>query len=231
MVAALGAANVGGPVIIFDCNGVLVDSEPIAAGVISDALKRVGLAASAETVMRRFHGLRPADICAAVEAAARRRLPSNFRIDVAAETLRRLRAQLRSIPHAAHALTWIRGPKAVASSSPLGRIRLSLEVTGLIRFFEPQMFSASDTPKGKPAPDVLPLAAARSHVAPGDCIVVEDSAAGIGAAVAASMTPIGFVGGSTAPGRLAAELHAAGARSVIADMRALKSAITDLRGW
>jgi beta-phosphoglucomutase-like phosphatase (HAD superfamily) len=93
----------GGPVIIFDCNGVLVDSEPIAAGAMSDALKRVGLAASAETVMRRFHGLRPADICAAVETAARRRLPSSFPMDVAAETLHRLRAQLRSIPHAEHA--------------------------------------------------------------------------------------------------------------------------------
>jgi beta-phosphoglucomutase-like phosphatase (HAD superfamily) len=90
-------------VIIFDCNGVLVDSEPIAAGAMSDALKRVGLAASAETVMRRFHGLRPADICAAVETAARRRLPSSFPMDVAAETLHRLRAQLRSIPHAEHA--------------------------------------------------------------------------------------------------------------------------------
>ncbi len=189
------------------------------------------MAVSAETVMRRFHGLRPADIFAAVKAAAGRGLPPSFRADVAAETLRRLRSELRSIPHAAHALTWIRGPKAVASSSSLDRIRLSLEVTGLIRFFEPRLFSASEMRKGKPAPELFLVAAARSQVAPGDCIVVEDSAAGVSGAVAAGMTPIGFVGGSHAPGRLASDLLAAGARTVVADMRTLKSAITDLRGW
>lgn len=93
--------------------------------------------------MRRFHGLRLADILAAVEAAAGRQLPASFPAAVAAEILLRLRAELRSIPHAAHALTWIRGPKAVASSSPLDRIRLSLKVTGLIRFFEPRLYSAT----------------------------------------------------------------------------------------
>jgi HAD superfamily hydrolase (TIGR01509 family) len=218
-------------VIIFDCNGVLVDSEPIAAGALSDALGRMGLAVSAETIMRRFHGLRPADTLAAVEAAARCKLPPSFRIELAADTLRRLRSQLRAIPHAAHALTWIRGPKAIASSSTIERIRLSLEITGLIRFFEPRLFSAAEMQKGKPAPELFLAAAARSQVAPGDCIVVEDSAAGVSGAVAAGMRAIGFVGGSHAPGRLASDLHVAGARTVIADLRALKSAITDLRGW
>ncbi len=221
----------GAPAIIFDCNGVLVDSEPIVAGVLSDALKRVGLGVSVETLMRRFHGLRPADTLAAIEAAARRKFSPSFRIDLATETLRRLRAELRAIPHAAHALTWIRGPKAVASSSPPERIRLSLEVTGLIRFFEPRLFSASEVQHGKPAPELFLAAAARSQVAPGDCVVVEDSVAGVSGAVAAGMTAIGFVGGSHTPGRLASDLVAAGARTVIADMRALKSAITDLRGW
>jgi HAD superfamily hydrolase (TIGR01509 family) len=150
---------------------------------------------------------------------------------VATETLRRLRAELRAIPHASHALTWIRGPKAVASSSPLNRVRTSLEVTGLLRFFEPRLFSASDVRTGKPAPDLFLLAAARSEVEPARCIVVEDSAPGIAAAAAAGMTPIGFVGGSQTPGRLASELLAIGARSVVADMRGLKNAITDLRGW
>jgi HAD superfamily hydrolase (TIGR01509 family) len=218
-------------VIIFDCNGVLVDSEAIAAGVLSDALKRVGLGVSAETIMRRFHGLRPADTLAAIEVAARRKFAPSFRVDLATETLRRLRAKLRAIPHAAHALTWIRGPKAVASSSPLERIRLSLEVTGLIQFFEPRLFSASEMRHGKPAPELFLTAAARSQVAPRDCVVVEDSVAGVSGAVAAGMTAIGFVGGSHTPGRLASDLVAAGARTVIADMRALKSAITDLRGW
>jgi HAD superfamily hydrolase (TIGR01509 family) len=217
--------------VIFDCNGVLVDSEPIAAAVLFDAFKRAGMALTAESMTRRFHGRRPADIFAAVEAATGKALPADFSVVVATETLRRLRAELHAIPHASHALTWIRGPKAVASSSPLDRVRASLEVTGLLRFFEPRLFSASEVRKGKPAPDLFLLAAARSEVAPGQCIVVEDSAPGIAAAAAAGMTPIGFVGGSQTPGRLTSELLAIGARAVVADMRGLKNAISDLRGW
>ena len=217
--------------VIFDCNGVLVDSEPIAAKVLAQAFRQVGLLLTVDTVMRRFHGRRPADIFAAVEAATGRALPADFSVLVAAETLRQLRAELRPVAHAIHALTWIRGPKAVASSSPPDRIRACLEVTGLLRFFEPRLYSASAVRKGKPAPDLFLLAAARSQVDPGDCIVVEDSAPGIAAAAAAGMTPIGFVGGSATPGKLASELSAAGARSIVADMRALKSAIGDLRGW
>jgi HAD superfamily hydrolase (TIGR01509 family) len=217
--------------VIFDCNGVLVDSEPIVAAVLSQALGRVGVTLSAAGAMRRFHGRRPADVFAAVEAATGRALPSDFSSLVAAETLKRLRTELRPIAHAAHALMWIRGPKAVASSAPAERIRSSLEVTGLMRFFEPRLYSASAVEHGKPAPDLFLLAAARNQVEPRECIVVEDSAPGIAAAVAAAMTPIGFVGGSPTPGRLAAELLATGARTIVADMRSLKGAIADLRGW
>jgi HAD superfamily hydrolase (TIGR01509 family) len=217
--------------VIIDCNGVLVDSEPIAAAVLADAFKRVGIVLPADTVVRRFQGRRPSDILAAVEAATNLELPPQFPGEVATETLRRLRTELRAVAHAAYALTWIRGPKAVASSSSPERIRLSLEVTGLIRFFETRLFSASRVHRGKPAPDIFLLAAARSEVDPSQCIVVEESPAGVAAAAAAGMTPVGFVGSSQTPGRLAAELIARGARTVVADMRALKSAITDLRGW
>lgn len=217
--------------VIFDCNGVLVDSEPIAAAVLSQALRHVGVTLSAAGAMRRFHGRRPADVFAEIETRMGRMLPAEFPGYVAAETLRRLRAELRPIAHAAHALTWIRGPKAVASSSPFDRIRASLEVTGLLRFFEPRLFSASAVRNGKPAPDLFLLAAQRSQVDPRDCIVIEDSTPGVAAAVAAGMTPIGFVGGSPTPGRLAYELVATGARAVVADMRALKSTIGELRGW
>jgi HAD superfamily hydrolase (TIGR01509 family) len=220
-----------GPLVIFDCNGVLVDSESIASGALAEAITRAGFPLSADNVTRRFHGRRPSDIFAAVEAATGKKLPPAFASAVTAETLRRFRAELRALPHVAHALTWIRGPKAVASSSPIDRIRLSLEITGLLQFFGPRLFSASTVPKGKPAPDLFQLAASHMKVNPADCIVVEDSVPGVTAAVAAGMTSIGFVGGSQTPGRLARDLAAAGARTVIVDMRVLKSAITDLRGW
>jgi HAD superfamily hydrolase (TIGR01509 family) len=218
-------------VVIFDCNGVLVDSEPIANAVLADSLRLAGVASTADGLARRFHGRRPADVFAAVEAATKRQLPLNFSTDVAAATLRRLQAELRPVPYAAHALTWIRGPKAVASSSSIERIRLSLEVTDLLRFFEPRLFSANYVANGKPAPDLFLLAADRLQVDPADCVVVEDSAAGVAAAHAAGMRPIGFVGRSRTEGRLACDLVEAGARAVIADLRALTSTIIELRGW
>jgi len=217
--------------VIFDCNGVLVDSEPIAAAVLAEAFGRIGVRVTSEAITRRFQGRRPADVFAAFESATAKKLPSDLPATVAAETLKRMRAELRPISHAGHALTWIRGPKAVASSSPPDRIRLSLEVTGLLHFFEQRLFSASQVRHGKPAPDLFLLAAARCQVEPANCIVVEDSAPGVTAAVAAGMTPIGFVGSSHTPGSLAANLIAAGARTVIGDLRRLKSTITDLRGW
>jgi HAD superfamily hydrolase (TIGR01509 family) len=217
--------------VIFDCNGVLVDSEPIASAVLAEAFTRAGFPVSADLVARRYHGRRPADVFTSIEAAMGRKLPSNFAASVTLETLRRFRADLRALPHVAHALTWVRGPKAVASSSPFDRIRAGLEVAGLLRFFEARVFSASDVPNGKPAPDLFRFAAARMQVDPASCIVIEDSVPGVAAAVAAGMTAIGFVGGNQMPGRLAGELIGAGARTVIADMRALKSAIADIRGW
>ena len=221
----------GGPVVIFDCNGVLVDSEPIAARVAAEEFTRAGFAIAPEVVARFFTGRRTSDMCAAVEAATQRKLPPNFGSALATATLRRFRAELRAMPHVAYALTWVRGPKCVASASSIDRIRVSLEATGLLRFFEPNLFSANDVPRGKPAPDLLLRAAAKMKVAPRDCVVVEDSVVGVQAAVAAGMTAVGYVGGGHAGAELPKQLTAAGAKAVIADMRTLKGTIVALRGW
>jgi HAD superfamily hydrolase (TIGR01509 family) len=218
-------------VVIFDCNGVLVDSERLATAVASQEFMRAGFALTPDVIARFFTGRRPADMFAEVELAAGRKLPADFPAGVAAATLRRFRQELRATTHVTYALTWLRGPKCVASSSPIDRIRTSLETTNLIRFFEPYLFSASDVRHGKPAPDLFLYAAERMRVRPADCIVVEDSAVGVAAAVAAGMTVIGFVGGSHVGGMLGAQLTEAGARTIIADMRALKGAVVDLRGW
>ena len=217
--------------VIFDCNGVLVDSEPLATAIVSQEFMRAGFRVTPDIVARYFTGRRPADMFNEVELAAGRKLPPGFAAEVAAATLRHFRAELQATKHAAQALAWLRGSKCVASSSSYDRIRLSLECTGLIRFFEPNLFSASEVKNGKPAPDLFLHAAAKMRVEPRHCIVVEDSAVGVTAGVAAGMTAIGFIGGSHAHGRLADHLRSAGARVIISDMRALKSTIVDLRGW
>ena len=217
--------------IIFDCNGVLVDSEPIAMSVAADELRGVGLRVTPEIVARYFTGRRPVDMFADVEAATGIRLPAGFAAQVADRTLRRLQIELRSMPHVVHALTWLRGPKAVASSSPIDRVRASLDCTDLLRYFEHNVFSASSVANGKPAPDLFLHVAQSVGIVPGDCLVVEDSPAGVSAAVAAGMTAIGFVGGGHAPLNLGSHLTAAGAKMVIADMRALKGTVVALRGY
>jgi HAD superfamily hydrolase (TIGR01509 family) len=218
-------------VIIFDCNGVLVDSEPIATAVVVQEFRRAGFEVSPEVIARYFVGRRPADMFATLEAATGRKLPRDFATTVTIATLRRFREELKPTPHIEHALAWLRGPKCVASSSTLDRVRVSLETTGLIRFFDRNMFSAADVPRGKPAPDLFLHVAAQMGVSPKDCVVVEDSPAGVSAAAAAGMTPIGFVGGSHAGHDLGSQLTAAGARAVVADMRALKGVVSGVRGW
>lgn len=217
--------------VIFDCNGVLVDSELIAAEVTADEFTRAGYPLTPDIVARLFTGRRPADMFAAIEEAYHKRLPPNLTAIVMATTLQRLRAEVRATRHMEYALTWLRGKKCVASSSTLDRVRISLDTTGLLRFFEPNLFSASDVPRGKPAPDLFLYAAAKMKVAPSDCIVVEDSPAGIAAATAAGMVSVGFVGGSHAGPNLEALLKNAGASAVISDMRALKGTVVELRGW
>jgi HAD superfamily hydrolase (TIGR01509 family) len=218
-------------VIIFDCNGVLVDSEPIAMSVAAEELQAVGLRVSPEVVARYFTGRRPADMFADVEAATGITLPEGFGARVAARTLERLQHEVRSMPHVERALTWLRGPKAVASSSPIERVRASLDCTDILRYFGDNVFSASDVARGKPAPDLFRHVARSIGIVPQDCIVVEDSPAGVAAAVAAGMKAIGFVGGGHAPLNLGSHLTAAGATTVIADLRALKGTVVTLRGY
>jgi HAD superfamily hydrolase (TIGR01509 family) len=218
-------------VVIFDCNGVLVDSEALSAAIVSQEFIRAGFALTPDVVTRYFTGRRQSDMFAEVEIAAGRKLPKDFAAIVANATLRKFRTELRTTSHAAHALSWLRGPKCVASSSTLDRIRVSLESTDLLRFFEPNLFSATDVPTGKPAPDLFLHVAAKMNVKPAGCLVVEDSPAGVAAGVAAGMTVIGFVGGKHAGSGLGNHLRAAGARVVISDMRALKGTVIDLRGW
>ncbi|CAN7417470.1 HAD family hydrolase [Rhizobium rhizogenes] len=184
--------------VIFDCDGVLVDSEPLSVSVLIDAMRDVGVDMSEEDVYSRFLGKSLATLVDTLETEFDVFIDQAFLDRIRNDLYERFRQELKPIDGIAETLDALTVPRCVASSSQLERIRLSLGVTGLLERLEPNIFSASMVKRGKPAPDLFLYAAGQMGVAPKDCIVVEDSPAGIMAARAAGMTVFAFTGGSHA---------------------------------
>lgn len=184
--------------VIFDCDGVLVDSEPLSVAVLIDAMRDVGVEMSEEDVYSRFLGKSLATLVDTLETEFDVFIDQAFLDRIRNDLYERFRRELKPIDGIAETLDGLAVPRCVASSSQLERIRLSLGVTGLLERLEPNIFSASMVKRGKPAPDLFLFAAEKMGVAPRNCIVVEDSPAGIMAARAAGMTVFAFTGGSHA---------------------------------
>jgi HAD superfamily hydrolase (TIGR01509 family) len=214
--------------VIFDCDGVLIDSEPIANRAHAEALALCGYRIDADVLMERFCGVSDADMLAMIEREWGRSLPADYQTRVALLLEQEYRRSLRPIPGIPIALAGLALPVCVASSSPPARIRLGLEAAGLLELFEPRLFSATMVAQGKPAPDLFLYAAARMGAAAQRCLVVEDSLAGVNAARAAGMTVVGFCGGSHCRPGHGDRLLAAGAARVLQDMRDLPAAIAKL---
>jgi len=184
--------------VIFDCDGVLVDSEPLAMRVLREGLGEIGYAIGEEEVHERFLGRSLANMQAVLRAEFGSELPPD-RLDRMRQRLFEVyRQELVPIHGVAAMLDRLATPRCVASSSQTERLRFSLEVTGLLSRFAPHLFSATMVAQGKPAPDLFLHVAERMAVAPAACLVIEDSAAGIEAAQRAGMRVFGFVGGSHA---------------------------------
>ncbi|MDE1995493.1 MAG: HAD family hydrolase [Rhizobiaceae bacterium] len=184
--------------VIFDCDGVLVDSEPLSVGVLIQAMHDMGVEMSEEDIYSRFLGKSLATLVDTLETEFDVFIGQEFLDRIRNDLYERFRHELKPIDGIAATLDALDLPRCVASSSQMERIRLSLGVTGLLERFEPNIFSASMVKRGKPAPDLFLYAAEQMKVAPEDCIVVEDSPAGITAARAAGMTVFAFTGGSHA---------------------------------
>lgn len=214
--------------LIFDCDGTLVDSELIALEVLSDMMSELGRPMSVAACLDAFMGRHNADIVLEIERLIGRALPRTAGDDMRERMLARLRAELQPVTGIAELLRRLGGPRCVASSSSLPRIAESLELTGLAPFFGAHVFSASQVANGKPAPDLFLFAAAQMGVSPRDCLVIEDSVAGVEAGVAAGMAVIGFTGASHADDHHGERLAAAGARSVVASTADLGAAIARL---
>jgi len=204
--------------VIFDCDGVLVDSEPIVNRVHAETMTALGYPITEAELLERFLGTSDAHMLQVLEREWGRALPDDYRGRVMAAVAREYRASLAAIAGIHQALAAITVPVCVASSGVPAQIRLALECVGLLGRFGANRFSASMVARGKPAPDLFLYAAARMGAAPGDCVVVEDSIAGIDAAIAAGMTAIGFCGGSHCRPRHREVLRAHGAGYVIDQM-------------
>ena len=215
--------------IIWDCDGVLIDSEILACRVASEHYTRAGFPLTTSDYIRRFAGHSRAQIAAAIRQETGKDLAAS--IDWAQKRVDRealFEAELRAVSGIDEVLEQASKhllPMAVASGSSLGRLKHSLDLTGLWEYFDPHIYSTEQVTRGKPSPDVYLLAAERLDVSPRHCLVIEDSEHGARAGKAAGMTVYGFIGASHCTPDSAEHLRAAGADNVFSTVVDLQSAI------
>jgi beta-phosphoglucomutase-like phosphatase (HAD superfamily) len=210
--------------VLFDCDGVLVDSEPITNGVLRDMLEELGWKLTADECMRVFVGKAIKDEQALIEAHTGQPLTEDWMVRFRERRNEGLIQRVKPIRGAALAVASIherfQGRIACASGADRFKVELQLEKCGLMRYFKGRIFSGHELPRSKPAPDVYLAAAAALGVPPGRCAVVEDTVTGVTAGVAAGATVFGYSpheAGHDAPGAL----RAAGAEWIFDDMAQL----------
>jgi HAD superfamily hydrolase (TIGR01509 family) len=191
--------------VIFDCDGVLVDSERLSIRVDAMFLERLGWPMDQAEIVERFVGRSDADMRADIEERLGRPIPAEIDREfdrIYRDTFERELTAVDGIVDALDAIARNGTRTCVASSGGHAKIRRSLELTGLTRYFGDRIFSAADVPRGKPAPDLFLHAASSMDASPSRCAVVEDSAFGVDAAHAAGMRAFGYAGGVTSGDRL-----------------------------
>lgn len=206
--------------LILDCDGVVVDSEPITMRVLTEMLNELGVSIGAAEANERFIGTTFARTLELIAELLGEALPEQFVPNYRARTFAAMEAELKPVSGIEAALDQITIPYCIASNGPHVKMRKTLSLTSLLPRFEGRMFSSADVPRGKPFPDLFLFAASHFAVAPAACLVVEDSASGIAAALAAGMPVYGF-SGSIPDGRLVA----AGAQKVFRQMSELPSLV------
>ncbi len=219
--------------VIFDCDGVLVDSEILASRVDSERLKEVGYEISVDEMSHRFAGLTWDRIAKIIESDLGHPLPEGFHKETDAELDRRLADELEIIPGVHDMLDRLDYQRCICSNSSPERLKISLTCTKLYDRFRPYVFSAVaiGNKRPKPAPDVFLHAANEFDADPRNCVVIEDSTHGVHGAKAAGMRVIGFIGGSHSwPGH-ADQLTAAGAETVIRRMADLPATVAAFAAW
>ena len=204
--------------VIFDCDGVLVDSELIFARVLAESLIALDFPTTIDEAIALGFGKNRVTLSAAVAAQFGEALPDTFFEAFAARSASAFEHELSPMVGVEDLLAALPVPRCVASNGRLDRVRQRLAITGLLPFFDPHVFSASQVAFGKPAPDLFLFAAQRLGARPADCTVVEDSIPGVEAAITARMPVVGFCGGGHCPQDHADRLIGAGCSRVFAQM-------------
>jgi len=210
--------------IIFDCDGVLIDSEIIAARVQSRILGQSGISITPKDVARRFSGIPDKDMWSALQIEYEVNLPGDLPKQYGEALGSAFREELCLLPGIGQALDVLREQglrSCVASSSTPAKLMSSLRQVGLWDYFAPNIFSATQVAKGKPSPDIFLFAAEQMAVEPKLCLVIEDSVAGVQAARSAGMSVFGYVGASHHEPDQSQRLIDAGAIGVFSDMARL----------
>lgn len=208
--------------IIFDCDGVLIDSEGISSRVETEELRRCGCEITVETYLEGALGIaEEEEIWARIATENGIQLPSGFAETVRGKVTEAFENELVPIPGVKEVLSKLKTPSCIASSSSPDKLKKCLELTGLTDFFTNTVFSAAEVSRGKPHPDLFLHAASRMGVDAFRCLVVEDSPAGVQGAKAAKMTVFGFHGATHQIPGLPQKLIASGSAAIFGDMREL----------
>jgi len=208
--------------IIWDCDGVLIDSEVLACGAAADLLCELGYTITLNQYLERFMGKNDKQMFAEISQETGLQLAKIFPHETLLNRQKELFAtSLKAIPAITETLKAIDLPMAVASGSSLARITQCLTVTQLLSHFNGHIYSVEHVKNGKPAPDVFLHAAQKLGVAPKDCLVIEDSIHGVAAAKGAGMDVFAFTGGGHITEKLRQNLVDAKPNKIFADMRAL----------
>jgi HAD superfamily hydrolase (TIGR01509 family) len=208
--------------VIFDCDGVLVDSERIAIRVEAEFLAELGWPLTEAEIVERFMGHTSEYMDEAIEAQLGSRLPQDWKDQFHRRYRDAFAAELVPVEGILEVLDQLTVPTCVASSGSHDKLRFTLGHTGLYERFEGRIFSGYEVANGKPAPDLFLHAAARMGADPARCAVVEDTLYGVLAARAAGMRAFGYAGGLSSPERLEGE-----ATVVFEDMRKLPRLLAD----
>jgi HAD superfamily hydrolase (TIGR01509 family) len=201
--------------VIFDCDGVLIDSELLTIRVEVALLAELGIAITADEIIDRYCGISMTAMVADLEARFGCTLGDEFHASHASRFAAICETDLQAMAGVEAVLDGIPGKTCIASSSSPERLSHTLGLVKLHQRFDPHIFSATMVARGKPAPDLFLYAAERMAAHPACCVVIEDSLPGVTAAVAAGMTAVGFVGGGHCSAGRGDQLRSAGAAVVI----------------